>query len=193
VPCLLSLRASQRLASSLWRSSRHVASEKAPLRWALPILLPPVPCFFPADSWLHRPGVGQGPADRGEAAAVVDLVQQDQRQHRPDAGDGARPGVGLRVVHLGGPGQVQLGGADLPVAGVDEGQVEFDVLLDGGVGEACGQVQLGAVGGVGELLGERRQVVLAVGVGQVDEGLGTLADQGSPSSEEVAVARMPSG
>jgi hypothetical protein len=38
------------------RTRRHVASEKAPFRGALPILLPPVPCFLPADSWAQRTG-----------------------------------------------------------------------------------------------------------------------------------------
>src|SRR5262249_3654036 len=51
---------------------------------------------------------------------------------------------------------------------------------------AFDDVQLGPVGGVGELLGEGRLVVLAVGVGQVDERLGATADQEGAASEQVA-------
>src|SRR5262249_50770148 len=47
-------RASLFLACSLPRRNRAVASEKAHLRWALPILPPPVPFFLPADSWAQR-------------------------------------------------------------------------------------------------------------------------------------------
>src|SRR5262249_23668320 len=54
LPRFFCRRSSQRLACSLWRSNRQVASEKAHLRWALPILFPPEPFFLPADSWAQR-------------------------------------------------------------------------------------------------------------------------------------------
>ena len=57
----------------------------------------------------------------------------------------------------------------------DQGQGQFNVLPYAGVVEAFGEVQRGAVGGVGELLGEGRPVVLAVGVGQMNKRLGTAA------------------
>ena len=46
--------------------------------------------------------------------------------------------VGLRVVHLGRPRQVQLQPGDLPVAGVDQGQVDLDGSCAPRVGEALG-------------------------------------------------------
>jgi hypothetical protein len=117
----------------------------------------------------HQPGVGQELAGGAEAADVVDLVEQDQGQDGADAGDRAQPLVGLRVVHLGRPRQVQLQGTDLLVVGADQGQVGLGAVAHGGVGEAGGHVQFLAVGSVAELLGERRQVVLTVGVDQVGQ------------------------
>jgi hypothetical protein len=54
-----------------------------------------------------------------------------------------------------------------------------------GVGEAGGQVEFLAVGGVTELLAQGRLVVLAVGVDQVGEQLGALADEESPAAQQV--------
>src|SRR5262249_7991104 len=53
-------------------------------------------------------------------------------------------------------------------------------------GEAVGDVQLGAVGGVGELLGEGGEVVLAIGVLDVGDGLGAFVDEVHTSAEQVA-------
>src|SRR5262249_57487867 len=60
LPCFFSRRVSHALAFGDARSSRHVASEKAHFRWALPIWFPPVPCFLPADSWAQRTRRGVG-------------------------------------------------------------------------------------------------------------------------------------
>src|SRR5262249_39461540 len=102
------------------------------------------------------------------------------------AGDALKPGEGLHVIDPGGLDQVALQAGDLPVVGVDQGQIDLDVGAGAFVGEARGQVQLGAVGGVGQLLGQRRQVVLAVGVDQVGQGLGAAADQMRTTPEQVA-------
>src|SRR5262249_40172822 len=115
-----------------------------------------------------------------------DLVEHHQPQDLADPGNRPQPGKGLCVVHLGGPRQVQLEVADLRVVGVDQGQIDPDVPLDARVGEAGGQVQFGAVGGVGELLGQGRVVVLAVGVDQVGQRLSPAADQVSAAAEQVA-------
>ena len=90
-------------------------------------------------------GVRQKLADLGEAADVMNLVQQDQGQHLADAGHGTQAVKGLRIVHLGGPRKVQLQVGDLGIVGVDQGQIDLDVLLDAGVGEALGEVQVVAV------------------------------------------------
>lgn len=49
----------------------------------------------------------------------MDLGEQDQGQHLADAGDGTQAVEGLRVVHLGGPGQVQFQVGDLGVVGTE--------------------------------------------------------------------------
>src|SRR5262249_31676602 len=48
-------------------------------------------------------GVGQELPDLGETPDVVDLIKEDQRQHRANAGDGTQAGVGLRGVPPPGP------------------------------------------------------------------------------------------
>src|SRR5262249_52855644 len=133
-----------------------------------------------------QPSVGEKRADLGEAANVMNLVQQDQGQNLADAGYGTQAVKGLWVVHFGGPRKVQLQVGDLRIVGVDQSEIDSDVFLDAGIGEAFDNVQLGPVGGVGELLGEGRLVVLAVGVAEVDEGLGATADEEGAASEQVA-------
>src|SRR5207248_4059466 len=133
----------------------------------------------------NQAGVGQKLADLGKTADVVDLVQQDEGQDLADAGHRTQTMEGLRIVYLGGACQVQLDGADLLVVGVDQGQVEFDVLADAGILEACRQIQFGAVGGVSQLLGEGREVVLTVGVGQMHEGLGAATDEEGAAAQQV--------
>src|SRR5262245_56554492 len=132
-----------------------------------------------------QPGVGEELADLGEAADVVDLVEEDEGQDLADAGHGAQAVEGLGIIDLGRAGQIQFETADLLIVGIDQGQIDFDVLANTEVGEALRDVQLLAVLGVGELLGEGRQVVLAVGVDQVDQGLGATADQESAAAEQV--------
>jgi hypothetical protein len=119
----------------------------------------------------------------------VRLVQQDQRQHLADAGDAAQAVEGLDVIDLGGADQVQLQVADQLAEAVDQGQVDGGALVHAGVGEALGDVLLGAVGGVAEFLGEGRQVVLGVEDLQVGHQRGALADEGRLAN--VAAASSP--
>jgi len=101
--------------------------------------------------------VRQEVAGLGEACDVVDFVKERQAKDFADTGDGLQPGVGLRIVDLGGADQVQLEVVDLRVECVDEGEVALDELLRARIGEAFGKVELGAVGGIDELLVERRR------------------------------------
>src|SRR5262249_28588394 len=130
-----------------------------------------------------QPAVGQELAFGRKAADVVDLVEQDQGQDLADPGDAAQAGEGRQCVRFGGRCQVQFQGADVPLEHVDEGQVHGGALLDAGVGKAAGDVHLLAVAGVGEALGEGRQVVLAVEDLQVGDQGGPLADQVSAAAE----------
>src|SRR5262249_54927613 len=100
----------------------------------------------------HQPGVREELASGREAADVVDLIKQDEGQDLADAGHRAQALEGLRVVHPGGPAQVQLQGADLLVVGVEQRQVGLGAAADAGVAEAAGDVQLLAVGGVASFL-----------------------------------------
>jgi hypothetical protein len=94
--------------------------------------------------------------------------------------------VGLHVVHLGRARQVQLDLGDQLVELVDECQIERGTDLHGRVGEAVGDVEGGAVGGVAELLAEGGQVVLGVEDLQVGNQFGALVDEVQAAPQEVA-------
>jgi len=51
--CFFSHRESNFCAAGLSRKNKTAASEKAHLRWALPIVVPEVPERFPADALAH--------------------------------------------------------------------------------------------------------------------------------------------
>jgi hypothetical protein len=101
-----------------------------------------------------QPRVGEEPAFAFEAADVVHLVEEDERQHGPDAGHGPQPVERLRVVDLGGPDQVRFEAFDLLTECRDDGQVGGEHRAGAPVGKDA-QVQAGAVGGIAELLGGR--------------------------------------
>src|SRR5262249_36997071 len=128
-----------------------------------------------------------------ETVDVVDLVKQDEGEDRADAGDGPQPMVGLHVVHLGGPRQVQLQLGDLPVQAVDDRQVPAVAAADACFGDAGRDVHLGSVPGEGELLGQRRQVVLGVEDLEVRHQPGALADQEGAAAQQVAGLAHPLG
>src|SRR5262249_28009068 len=87
---------------------------ESPFEMGVADLVPPGPLLLAGRfvSAADQPSVGQELTDLGETTDIVDLIEENQRQHRADAGDRAQAGVGLRIVHLGGPGQVQFDGAD---------------------------------------------------------------------------------
>jgi len=69
-------------------------------------------------------------------------------------------------------------------------QVGADAELRARIGEARGDL-LGAIGGVAQLLGERRQIELAVGVDDVSDELRTLPHEEAAATQQVA--RLPLG
>jgi hypothetical protein len=112
LPCLAAVRLSQACAVGFWRRKSTAASEKAHLRCALPLFVPEVPVRFAGGylSALDQAGVGSEVLDGREAADVVDLVEDDEGEDLPDAGDGAQAIEGIGVVLPGGAedGEFQL-------------------------------------------------------------------------------------
>src|SRR5262245_7587754 len=133
-----------------------------------------------------QPGIAEEMTHVGKAADVMDLVKKDEGQDLTDAGNRLQPEIGLRIIDLGGTCQVQLHVAEQLVVLVDQGEIDLHRLVDAGIGEAVGDVQFLPIGGVAELQAEGRMVVLAVGVLDVSDGLGSLMDQVLPAAQQVA-------
>ena len=124
----------------------------------------------------HQSRVGKEVPDLGKATDRVDLVEHDQAQNRPDPGDRPEEGEGGRVVDLGGLHQVGFEAGDLGVVGIDQVQVSRNAQSRTQMLEPVGNLCI-AVALVGQLLVERRVIILAVGVLNVGDQLSTLTDE----------------
>ena len=127
-------------------------------------------------------GVGAEVLDSLEAVDGLDLVEDDQGEGRSDPRDGAQESQGLRVMAAGRALDVPAETFQEAAEVIDELDVHLDGALDLGVREALGDPL--AVHFLGDLLAERREVVLGVGVLDVGEEVGAAADEvGSPAQE----------
>src|SRR6266542_5661929 len=134
--------------------------------------------------------VGQEIAGLGKSTYAINLVEQDQTEERPDAGNGAQETERDRIVHLGTLQQVAFELGDLCIVSVDQVQIGADHQARARIGEALGNLSA-AVGGVAQLLGKGRQVELAVGVDDVGDELRALPDEEAAAAQQVA--RLPLG
>ena len=141
----------------------------------------------------HQSRVRQKLAHFGKAANVVDLVKEDQGQDFADAGDRPQPGQRVGIVHLGVAFEVQFELVNAFVELVDQFQVGFDGDPDRGVFESLGHVEFLAIAGKDELFAEGGMVVLAIGVLDVGDEVGTLADEEEPAAEQIASFAEPLG
>ena len=127
------------------------ASEKGPVRWALPIVAPEVPRRLPADALRHFPRRQEGEdiLYPGEAVDLVDVVEQHEAENRADTGHGLQqiPGVGVMVVGGCDDGECHVA-KPLGIGG-DERQIDWN-FLHRWIGKACGNAL--TVGFVGDLL-----------------------------------------
>jgi hypothetical protein len=118
---------------------------------------------------------GHESLDPREAADVLKLIEQDHTHKLADAGNGLSALQGLRMVLLG---RVDNGPRDIAaplIIVVNQGEVDCDTLLHGGIREPFRHpvpVRL-----VGQLLPARGPVVLAVGLLDVREELGAVTCQ----------------
>jgi hypothetical protein len=106
----------------------------------------------------HEPRVGEEVAHFREAADVVDLVEQDERENLADAGDRTQALVRVAVIDLGVTFEIEFDLGEALIVRTDERQIGLDAQLHRRIVEVIGHLQLLTVGGVGELLGKRRQV-----------------------------------
>ena len=142
-----------------------------------------------------EPGVGRKLSDRGKPLNVVDLVEDGQGEHLPDARDGSQKMEELLVMSLGLSDYVELEGSDGLGVELDEGEVGVDGPGDAGVIETIGGID--AVLPVHEGTGEGWQVALSVEHLNVSEEFGPLSHEVEPPAEEIAcgahVARIDVG
>jgi hypothetical protein len=111
------------------------------------------------------------------------LVEQHPTHNLANAGDGLQPVERLRIRLLGCLDDRQLAIVQQPIVGVNEGQVDVDTLLHGGIRAPFRHaipIRL-----VGEFLPDLGEVVLAVGMLDVGEKLGAFARQMQAPPEEV--------
>ena len=95
-----------------------------------------------------------------------------------------RPAGAATVVDLGGADQLRFEAFDLLTEPRDDGQVGGEHRAGAGVGEDV-EVESGAVGGVGELLRRRGEVVLQERHLQVSQEFGAFADEVGAAAQEV--------
>ncbi len=100
--------------------------------------------------------------DAFESFDVVDLVEDRQRQDLADAGNGAEPVKGLRVVLLGAANEMEFELGDDGVVELDQLEVDLEALARIGVGKPLGDAF--SVGLVGDPPRRFLEVVLVVGV-----------------------------
>ena len=128
-------------------------------------------------------GIGEEVADLLEARNSVDFIEYDESEDLADAWHGVQQVQGIRVVRLGAAHDVGLELGELLVVDIDERDIERDAFAYAGVGEALSQVD--SVGLAGDFLAEGLEIVLAVGVLDVGEQLGTLVDQMVAPAQQV--------
>src|SRR5215218_3480789 len=133
---------------------------------------------------LHQASIGEKVLDPGEAAEVVNLVEQGQRENLSDARDGAQEEEVPVVVLADLVKQVELHVTDDLIVAVEQSDVGGDGHLDGVVVEVFDD-GASILGLVGALL-EDRQVVLRVGVLDVGQQLATLPGEEQAPAQQVA-------
>jgi hypothetical protein len=130
-----------------------------------------------------KSAIGHKILDLCEAGDVMNLVEPHQTQNLADAGDGLPPVEGLCLVLLGRLDKSQLHVVEQLIVGVNQGEIDFDMLLHGGIKAPFRHaipIRL-----VGQLLPELGQVVLAVRMLDVREERGAFARQMQTAPEEV--------
>ena len=136
--------------------------------------------FFGA---FDEPAVGDEILDAREAVDVVDLVEDDEGEDLPDAVDGLKEIKDVGVVFLGRSDDEEFEIREQGIVVIDKHKIDFDALLHTGMWEAFGDAS--SVGFVGDLFADVREVVLAVGVLNVAEELGTFAHEMHAAAEKI--------
>jgi len=145
-------------------------------------------CCRPRD----EAAIGHERLDPRDAVDLVDLIEPPQGQDLADPWDGAPAGEDLRLRRCGGLDQRPRQVGQPVVVGMDPREVDLKALLDGRLGEALRHA--GSVRLVGELLADRREVGLTLGLLAMGPELGPCARERPPAPAHVSlVARRSAG
>jgi hypothetical protein len=111
---------------------------------------------------LDQTTIGGKLLDPREAVDVVDFVEQYETENLADAWYGLQQIQGVGVMLFGGFEDGQFHVAEQLVVVVNQGKVDFDTLLHGGLGKPLSDTI--AVRFIGDLLADFGQVILASGI-----------------------------
>ena len=128
-------------------------------------------------------GLGEEVADLLEARDIMDFIEHHQGKDFADAWHGVQQVQGTGVMGFGAAHDAGLELGELLVVDIDKHDIELDALSHTRVWELLSQT--GPVGLTGDFLAEGLEIVLAVGVLDVGEQLGTLVDQMVAPAQQV--------
>jgi len=140
---------------------------------------------------LDQPSIGDEVLNCREAVDVMDLVENDQGQDLSNPGHRAQAMKSVDVMNLGRLGDVELNLGEQPVVVIDQREVHLHGLTHARFVKAFGHSF--AVGLIGDLLADLREVILAVGILDVGEKLGAFAHQVHTATKQVAGGSHQSG
>ena len=133
---------------------------------------------------LDQTTVGGKLLDPREAVNVVDFVEPYETENLADAWDGVKQIQGVGVMLCGGFEDGQFHVTEPLVVVVNQGKVDFDTLLHGGLGKPLSDTI--AVRLIGDLLADFGQVILASGMLDVGSQLRPCAHQMHAAPEEIS-------
>ena len=114
----------------------------------------------------------------------MDVVEPHEAENRANAGDGAQQISGMSVMVRGGSDDGELEGTEPLLGAADEGEIDVKACVHRGIGTPFRDAV--AIGLVGNLVADRRPVVVAVGLLHVRQEVAACACQGRASAQQVA-------
>src|SRR5262249_18102985 len=130
---------------------------------------------------LHQTAIGDKLLNPREATDVMNLVKNRQGQDLTDARNRTQQVEGVVILLFGLAGDEEFELVEQAVIEVDQRQVRRDAGLNGRIGEALGHPA--TIGSVSDLLADLRQVVLTVGVLDMNQQCSPLAHEVSATAQ----------
>ena len=128
-----------------------------------------------------QPAIGDNSLDRGKPVESMDVIAPPKAAERAEAGHGVQPIQGGRVMVCGGVAHGAFDIATPRIVIADARASHCETLGHSRLSQALGDPI--AVGVVGHLVADRRQMILAGGMVDVGQELGPLACPRPPAPE----------